>query len=763
MKHTTLLPIISILFIQSALAETNLQINKIIVGPQASDPKDDFSLVINLYNKANDINDWQLGFYMPRSFRQYNKSNKNLVMQICETESLGNCQTLKYLKSNFADNDLSTVFTTIVAPIQNFTLKQDTKYTLSLLHNSANTPMNYSSLPQSFFLVSNGKIASLYTDASMYTITNYDNRKTNKLIESHILQNWQNSNTTTTLLNVIPQPQSIILSQESTTFDIRQNLALENQAELSPTQLNFWQTALENDFKTNVKISNGNIATGIKFINQKQDNPEGYNIQIQKNQILVYASTDAGFFYALQTLRQLWNNNPQLPLANISDYPRYKYRGIMLDVARHFFTIDEIKNFIDIMAANKLNTLHLHLSDNEAFRLALPAYPELQSVAAIRGYGQLNGAMSMIQQNLSQAKSASSQADKTYSGSYSPEQIKELITYANARQISIIPEIDIPGHSRAMMKALPEAFYESQDTSIYSGFGDNSIPICAYQADTILGKKFTSTIEEILTTVAHLFSGQKTIYALDNEINIGGDEVSKNTWDNAPSCNKFPWKKMDAISKEHYFINLLSDNLRKKGIKVSGWHEFILDDDGSIDKNSASPSDVGRVFAWGNYKTTKPFAVTLANNNYPTVLLYADNTYFDMTYTPLVSENGFYWATTFGDTKAALLSAVLANNTESSTKKPNNIIGLEGAIWADVIPDYHQLQYMAMPKIAGLAEAAWSNPAVTTANNMPNWRSLAYRLGCGESGFLWYLHQLYNVNYRGYPHGISQEAPMVCH
>ena len=203
---------------------------------------------------------------------------------------------------------------------------------------------------------------------------------------------------------------------------------------------------MQQDLKIEAKIDKKtNDGIVLQTIRKDPDSsPEAYRLHITPTQIIVQASNPAGFFYALQSLRQLWFKQNSLPLLTIEDAPRFKYRGVLLDVARHYFTPDQIKNFIDIMAAAKLNTLHLHLSDDEAFRLELTDYPELTTIGAQRGLGLPIGPLSYCK-NLSQASDKLPNADSVYSGSYSKEQIQDLISYANLHQITIIPEIDIPG------------------------------------------------------------------------------------------------------------------------------------------------------------------------------------------------------------------------------------------------------------------------------------------------------------------------------
>lgn len=760
MKNITIV-FAAILFIPTsnvfALNAPSIEIEKIVAGPQAKDPKDKFSLTINMINNGSKLTTWKFGFYMPRSFRTTSTSNTKLTMQICTQEKPKNCTPLFYQKATFLEQDLSTVFTTIIAPQNYFPLEHGKKYTIRLVHNSSKGPQNYSALPQSFFIIADDTTYNITTKPSTYAITNYNQSLVDQSVQDHINQEWESSNLLMPLLNIVPTPKEITINDESAIFNLTQNLIIHNHSTLPSNQLGLWQSILAQDFKQSIKIDNSASQTGILLQNStKINNPEGYIIQISAKQLIVQASNNAGFFYALQTLRQLWQQNPNLPLITINDSPRFIYRGILLDTARHFFSVAEIKNFIDLMAVAKLNTLHFHISDDEAFRLQIPDYPQLTDIGSQRGYGKPIGNIAMIQTNLSKSESSSND------GHYSPDEIKDLIAYANLHQITIIPEIDIPGHSRALMKSLPNIFYESADISEYSGYGDNAIPICAYQNNTAFGKLFTDTLNNILSQISTQFSGQSTVYAKQHELSIAGDEVANKTWDNSPLCNQAPWKDLSAVEKEHYFLDQLNSNNQTKHIPFSGWHEFILNKNGSIDNNGIKANEAGHVWVWGKSNSAIANAVTLSNNNYPVVLAYSDNLYFDMTYTAKLNEPGFYWATKYSDTYAALQSSLNATRTEQRSLKPQNIIGIEGALWTDVIADYKQLQYMAVPKIFGLSEAAWSSESITAQNNLPNWQSLAIRLGCGESGILAYAYKNYQIKYRGYPAGISLEAPTLC-
>lgn len=759
------LALFGILFSLPTFAAT-IPVTQIIAGPQAGDKITNFSLKITFTNTQPTIKDWEFGFYMPRSFRQTSRSNLKLKLQICE-DSSKNCTPLIYQKAKFTSPDSSTVFTTILAPQDKFPLKSGHKYTINLAHNSSRGPLNYSSLPQNLFISSGDDFIRLTTSPKTYIITT---KRDSKLpsISQRVQNNWNNSNSESTLLNIIPAPYSVSLNTTDGGFILSHDIIIHDQSGSESELTQLWVSALQSDRNINATIDKANNRHGIWLDLVTNDsrlkNPEAYRITISSRQIIVEASQPAGFFYALQTLRQMWfNRNEPLPAGVIYDIPRFKYRGILLDVARHYLTTDQLKNFIDVMAAAKLNTLHLHLSDDEAFRLDLPDYPELAKVGASRGLGQAIGPMAMIQKNLSKSNGKLPTPVDIYQQSYSKEDIKQLIKYANLRQVTIIPEIDIPGHSRALMKALPDSFYEKNDVSEYAGYGDDVIPVCLFNSPSTPGQNFTRDLITISYQISKLFNGQTTLYAVNNELSIGGDEVFPHTWEDAPSCQVAPWNKMSPRQKEHYFLDLFNNSAEINHLKLSGWHEFILGRDNQTNsKHGVLPAETGHVWVWSQGKTARKQAAELANNGYPVVLNFADTLYFDMTYTPAVSEPGFYWATKYGDTYAALTSASQITQALSQTNEPQNILGLEGALWTDVIPDYTQLQYMALPKLAGLAEAAWSPVEITSVNLQPDWQSLANRLGCGQDGFLAYLNKIYNITYRGYPNGIYKEAPQVC-
>lgn len=754
---------------------TNLQIDNISIGQMKNDTSNKFTIKLKLSNISQQtINGWKLGFFMPRNLDKHSGvSNKSLTMSICE-QGTNNCSNLVYQKSQFNSNDLSAGFTSILAPQDNFSLNANKSYVITISH--INTPLlNYSSLPQSWFVITqDNQVMNLAITPDKYSLIDYNSTQIKNQVANHVQDNWNNSaRSTAPQLNVIPSPNQIIFTNQGTLQLGKQVVIVKNETSTNNNE-KFLIDYLKQERGITPTKDSGIGITQIEFNSANLSNPEGYELNITADKIQINSSSSAGEFYALQTLRQIFAQyGSNIPSMTISDAPRFKYRGLMLDSTRHYFSIDEIKNLLDLMALQKLNTFHWHLSDDEAFRIELTNYPQLRTIGAVSGYGKPIINTRIIDRNLDLATSEANQhyisVDSVNQGSYSAQDIRQLINYANARQITIIPEIDIPGHSRALMKAMPNSFYDPQDKSLYGGYGDNTLPVCSYNQNTPLGINFTRDINNIVKQVADLFTQQTTLYYANNEISIGGDEVNKNSWTKSSTCSQNSgYINLNALQKEHKFLAQLANSDTLNNVKISGWEEFVLDDDGTLENNQNNlvpANKTAHVWIWQTtYPKKSNYAVELANNDYPTVLAYASNLYFDNRYTAQKEEPGFYWASHYNDTNAALDATTAISKTTQliAPIKRQNIQGIEGALWADVIPNYEHLLYMALPKMSGLAEAAWSLDPDLGNNSQANWQSLATRLGCGSDGFLHFINQTYAVKYRGYPNGIALEAPALC-
>ena len=762
------------LYVSAVNADTWIEINSVQVGKMDGDTGlSDFSMEIDFTNGAKTLSNWQFGFYMPRTFAvlqtEQQTINPRLEMRICQAKDSNDCAMLTLQQSTrIIDPDKSIGYTTILAPSTPFSLMPNTRYIITFLHNNQYDVGNYSSLPQNFFVIESGVVSQIKTNKNTYTLLDYDPSTVAENIATQMQSHWTNSNTVKSAINIVPAPQSYTSGTGS--YSLQTGVVIHNALNTDDTVANFFVSDLENDLQDSATIDHDATATSGIIIKQLtsptiiKDNPEGYQLVITPTAITINALNNTGVFYALQTLRQLWIQNITIPAGTITDYPRFKYRGVLLDTARHYFSVGDIENLIDLAAAHKLNTLHIHFADDEGCRLGLNDYYErLAKKADTRGYGNNTIALMFTQGNLDITNTDDEPyalIDTKYSGTYSEADLQSLIQYANARSITIIPEIDFPGHARALIKAFPEALVDLNDSSTFmsvQGYNDDVLPVCTYGTTVSVGAAFTSLINNLVAKTAALFNGQSTLYA-ENEVSVGGDEVSPGAWTNDTSCTD-NWQALNALQKSHKFFSLLA--AQHSTIKFSGWQQYIQNDDESLGDDIVPATQAGHVWVWSKTTDGIEQAKALAEANYPVVLAFADKNYFDLTYTPDVTEPGFSWAGSYLDTYSALSSAVSANQVLDNLS-PNlqaNILGVEGTLWTENISTYRHLVYKALPKMAGLAEAGWSDAALTTGDNLPDWQDLAFRLGNGANGFLYYLNSLYGVAYRGYPYGICSEAP----
>lgn len=785
MKHRLLAVILTALIASPAFAATSEKSTLLVDGVEVGQLDGDvmpsqFSVIINFQNTGDEIKDWQFGFYMPRTFATLATQNINpdLTMQICEAN--GGCINLRYIKTNdIKANDKSQGYFTLLEPMNAFPLKAKTTYFIRLAHSNQWSAGNLSAMPQSMFITNSNemvdgipKIYTLNTEMTNYQLNGYDQYKVDTQVQNYISSNWQNSQINNSrIVDIVPTPNRIISGLDDGFVRPTKSIAIHNQLNTNNIIANYIASTLKQDWALSKKVlvdndasaTTGIIIQDISDPRSINNNPEGYRLTISNENITIETMTATGAYYALQTLRQISAQSPQnLPSLVITDYPHFKYRGILLDTARHYFTVNEIKTLIDVMANQKLNTLHIHFSDDEAFRLALSDYPTIATIGASRGFGQSQGANMLLQNNLDSANLSQPQyplANTIYSGSYSADDINAIVNYANANQITIIPEIDLPGHARALIKALPQIMVDPNDNSQFmsvQGYTDDVLPVCTYDTNISVGNQFTPTINNIVSSVANMFNNQTTLYAVNSEVSLAGDEVSSHAWTNDTSCRN-EWANLSALEKSHFFFQKLAVN--NSNLMLSGWQQLVQSDGIELGKNIVPASQTGHVWVWNTSKSGVQQAANLANNNYPTILAYADKSYFDLAYTPEINEPGFTWANDLNDTHNMLSMEDTISSTQAASKNPQNILGVEGALWSENLPSFEHLMYMALPKMPALAEVGWSQPYQVSNNKQLNWQDLASRLGCGTTGYLAYLHKTFGVNYRGYPNGIAKEVP----
>ena len=420
----------------------------------------------------------------------------------------------------------------------------------------------------------------------------------------------------------------------------------------------------------------------IRFSNEKQIKKEGYMLDVSPNRLQVTALDGAGVFYAFQTIRQLFSSSLyttknsgslKIPCVRIVDYPRYAYRGMHLDVSRHFFSTTFIKRYLDLLSMYKINTFHWHLTDSHGWRLEIKQYPKLTTVGAWRAD------RSGIPMTIAQVTQPNEPA--TYGGFYTQEEIREIIQYAADRSINIIPEIEVPGHCTAALVAYPQ-FNDL----------DNPVPLlmpCGYPGDLKHNfcVSYDSTyifIENILKEVMALFPS--------TYIHIGGDEVRGDPWLGCSRCRQLMKDKGFTTAKQlqAYFTKRIDSFVESNGKHIIGWDEILAD--------QVSPKSIGMV--WHGPET----AVEDIRKGYDVVMTPYHYTYFDFYQSDPQLEPDISYA-------ALSLDTVYSFNPTPAAFSPqeaSHILGTQACLWTENIATEKRAEYMLLPRLLALAEVAWT-------------------------------------------------------
>ncbi|EJC6745250.1 beta-N-acetylhexosaminidase [Vibrio vulnificus] len=399
-----------------------------------------------------------------------------------------------------------------------------------------------------------------------------------------------------------------------------------------------------------------------------------YQLKISQEQVRVEAGSSSGFVHATASLLQLLDYNSltqeaQLACCSISDSPRFRYRGMMLDCSRHFHSVEQVKRLINLLAHYKFNTFHWHLTDDEGWRVEIKAFPALTEIGAWRGVDE---AIEPQYTHISQR----------YGGFYSQEEIKEVVAYAAQRSIMVIPEIDVPGHSRAAIKSLPEMLVEVEDDTVYRSIQNYS--------DNVLNPGLSTTyqfLDGVLEEIAQLFPAPY--------VHIGADEVPHGVWSNSPSCQ--------ALMKQHgyqdykelqgHLLRHAEQKLRSLGKRMLGWEEAQHGD--KVSKDTV-------IYSW----LSEDAAVNCARQGFDVVLQPAQTTYLDMTQDYAPEEPGVDWANPLPLEKAYNYEPLA--NIPADDPIHKRIWGIQTALWCEIINNPERMDYMVFPRIIALAEACWT-------------------------------------------------------
>lgn len=390
---------------------------------------------------------------------------------------------------------------------------------------------------------------------------------------------------------------------------------------------------------------------------------EGYRMEITPSTITIEASDEAGVFYAKQTLKQ-WGE--VVPCGSVTDYPDLHHRGIMLDVVRNYYPVDSIYRVLDIMAYHKLNVLHFHLTDDEAWRLEIPGLPQLTDIGSNRGYTTDESECLLPMY----CGGWDPNAPTTANGYITREKYIELLKYASDRHIRVIPEIDMPGHMRAAKKAMGNMLTDSAfNARVYKSaqnYTDNVIDVTKPYAVEFIDHVVTELVK------MHEEAGQPL-----RILNIGGDEVPKG-----------------ALTREEHqaFIDAVLEILNRYNLQPMGWEEIT---------HFCKPESKAICYSWLN-SNTKP--LEMAEAGYPVVLANANRLYFDFAYCNHHEEKGLNWGGYTDEYRAFDWEPLIHPN----------VIGMNAQLWGEVIRSFAQVEWQIYPKIYGLAERAWNNRSVLT-------------------------------------------------
>lgn len=424
--------------------------------------------------------------------------------------------------------------------------------------------------------------------------------------------------------------------------------------------------------------------------------PESYILNITPENVAIRASSDQGLFYAFQTLKQLITETSEgdliIPAGEIRDSPRFDYRGMHLDVGRHFFEVDEVKEFLDILALHKINTFHWHLTEDQGWRIEIKKYPELTNIGAYRN-GTIIGHFP-----------GEGNDNERYGGFYTQEDIKEVVAYAGNLHIEVIPEIEMPGHSQAAIAAYPFlSCFPEEKTKVPHGmmsakskelqekgtpkivqesFGVYDDVYCAGNDSTFI------FLQNVLDEVIPLFPSKY--------IHIGGDECPKTNWERCEDCqNRMITEGLeDEHELQSYFIRRMEKYVNSKGKMIIGWDEIL---EGGLAPNAT-------VMSWRGMDG----GIKAAGKEHDVIMTPTGYSYFDY-YQSQEKENeplaiGGYLPVE----KVYLFDPVPEQLNEQNRK---HILGAQGNMWTEYIQEFDKLQYMALPRMAALAEVTWTSPA----------------------------------------------------
>ena len=491
---------------------------------------------------------------------------------------------------------------------------------------------------------------------------------------------------------VIPLPQSITLSNSDNQFVLHSGTLISYTSgnEDMARNAQFLQTYLADQLGYTLRIEPGIASEGIVLKLNEGQASEGYTITVDADRVLVEATSPAGIFYGIQTIRKAvpveMGAVVGFPAGVITDAPRFAYRGAHLDVCRHFFSVDSVKTYIDMLVLHNMNKFHWHLTEDQGWRMEIKQFPKLTEIGSVR-----NGTMIR--------KDWNSNDSIQYGGFYTQEECREIVKYAADRYITVIPEIDMPGHMVAAVTAYPELGCTGGPYEVRTIWGVSEELLCAGN------EKVYDFVDKVLDEVMDVFPSK--------DIHIGGDECPKTEWEKCPKCQSkikaLGLKKDDRFTAEQklqaYFTKHVDEYLTKHGRNAIGWDEIL---EGGVSENATVMSWRGE--SGGIEAARLKHRVIMTPNTY---------CYFDY-YQSKDRDNEPFAIGGFLPIKHVYDYEPLPANL--TPEEQSYIWGVQCNVWTEYIPTFSHVQYMMLPRGAALSEVQWSLPEAKDYEKFKNER-----------------------------------------
>lgn len=488
-----------------------------------------------------------------------------------------------------------------------------------------------------------------------------------------------NDNTPTANYQVVPLPQEINVT-EGSSFTLDETTAITYQGdEAMKKNATFLAEYIKEKIGLDLPVTDQPANKAITLsVENGGDNPEGYQLTVNADGITIIGASPAGVFYGVQTLRKalpVTKGKAKLPAVTINDYPRFSYRGAHLDVSRHFFTVDSIKRFIDILALHNINRFHWHLTDDQGWRFEMKKYPKLSTIAAERSE-------TVIGRN-------SGEYDGQHYGpfQYTQDDCREIVAYAAERHITVIPEIDLPGHMQAALAAYPEYGCTGGPYEVWKMWGVSENVLCAGNDATL---RF---IEDVLAEIVEVFPSEY--------IHVGGDECPKTEWEKCPKCQArikaLGLKDDDKHSAEMYLQSFVISHAEKflnsKGRKIIGWDEIL---EGELAPTATVHS--WRGISGGLEAAKKGHNCIMSPNTYM---------YFDYYQTKHTADEPLAIG---GYVPVETVYNYEPMHPSLTPEQQKHIIGVQANLWTEYIHTFTHVEYMELPRMAALCEVQWCKP-----------------------------------------------------